>query len=138
MTFEDLSKQLNTSVQSVPNLVQVLSAAFADMEGGGGGSAISYSIEEQDTGIKWIDGNSIYQKTWIFNTAIDLPAQAWATTPIVRDASGINNIINAEAGKNGYYSINVYANSDQTNVQLLQNRNVTVSIDYVTLRYTKA
>lgn len=34
MTFEDLSKQLNTSVQSLQNLVQVLSAAFSEMEGG--------------------------------------------------------------------------------------------------------
>ena len=34
MTFEDLSKQLNISVQSLQNLVKALSAAFADMEGG--------------------------------------------------------------------------------------------------------
>ena len=33
MTFEDLSKQLNTSVQSLQNIVQVLSAAFSEMEG---------------------------------------------------------------------------------------------------------
>lgn len=60
MTFEDLSKQLNTSVQSLQNLVQVLSAAFADMEGGGGGA--SYSTEEQVVGT-WIDGKPLYQKT---------------------------------------------------------------------------
>lgn len=35
MTFEDLSKQLNTSVQSVQNLTQVLSANALQ-----GGSAI--------------------------------------------------------------------------------------------------
>lgn len=61
MTFEDLSKQLNTSVQSLQNLVQVLSTAFADMEGGGGGGT-SYSTEERVVGT-WIDGNPLYQKT---------------------------------------------------------------------------
>lgn len=62
MTFEDLSKQLNTSVQSLQNLTQVLSAAFADMEGGGGSSG--YSTEEHIVG-KWIDGSDIYEKTII-------------------------------------------------------------------------
>lgn len=62
MTFEDLSKQLNTSVQSVPNLVQVLSAGFADIEGGGGGgSSHDYSTEERVVG-KWIDGRDVYEK----------------------------------------------------------------------------
>ena len=37
--------------------------------GGGGGSSegINYSTEEQDTGIKWIDGKTIYQKTFSFS-----------------------------------------------------------------------
>ena len=61
MTFEDLSKQLNTSVQSIPNLVQVLSAAFAEMEGGGSGSSHEYSTEEHAIG-KWTDGKTIYEK----------------------------------------------------------------------------
>lgn len=62
MTFEDLSKQLNTSVQSIQNLVQVLSAAFADMEGGG--SSSDYSSEEHVVG-KWIDGSDVYEKSYI-------------------------------------------------------------------------
>ena len=56
MTFEDLSKQLNTSVQSLQNLVQVLSAAFAGMEGGG-----TYSTEEHVIGT-WLDGSAVYEK----------------------------------------------------------------------------
>ncbi len=72
MTFEDLSKQLNTSVQSIQNLVQVLSAAFADMEGGGGGgdSGDVYSTEEHVVG-KWIDGTSdVYERTFYYNNDI--------------------------------------------------------------------
>ena len=29
-----------------------------------GGGGISYSTEEQDTGLTWIDGKKIYQKTF--------------------------------------------------------------------------
>lgn len=58
MTFEDLSKQLNTSVQSLQNLVQVLSAAFADMEGGGGGS--EYVASETEIGS--FLGNTLYRQ----------------------------------------------------------------------------
>ena len=50
MTYEDLSKQLNTSVQTIQNLVQILATAFADMEGGGGGGASEYVAEETEIG----------------------------------------------------------------------------------------
>lgn len=30
----------------------------------GGSSGINYSTEEQDTGLKWIDGRTVYQKTY--------------------------------------------------------------------------
>lgn len=58
MTFEDLSKQLNTSVQSLQNLVQVLSAAFSDIEGGGGGS--EYVASETEIGS--FLGNTLYRQ----------------------------------------------------------------------------
>ena len=67
MTFEDLSKQLNTSVQSVQNLVQVLSAAFAVIEGGGCGG-VEYSTEERVVG-EWIDGKPLYQKSFVIDTS---------------------------------------------------------------------
>ena len=36
--------------------------------GGGGAGGINYSLEEQDTGLKWIDGKSIYQKSYELST----------------------------------------------------------------------
>ena len=33
-----------------------------------GGSNINYSTQEQDTGIKWTNGETIFQKTWIIDT----------------------------------------------------------------------
>lgn len=38
---------------------------YVESEGGsGGGGGVNYSTEEQDTGLKWIDGGSIYQTTY--------------------------------------------------------------------------
>ena len=34
----------------------------------GGGGGVDYSTTEQDTGLKWIDGSAIYQKTIDFGT----------------------------------------------------------------------
>lgn len=39
-----------------------ISVPSDDSSGGG----INYSTEEQDTGLKWIDGKTIYQKSYIF------------------------------------------------------------------------
>ena len=38
---------------------------------GGGSSAINYSLSEQDTGIKWYDGRTIYQKTIEYNNSLN-------------------------------------------------------------------
>lgn len=34
------------------------------------GGGINYSLDEQDTGLKWIDGSSIYQKTFVFESIV--------------------------------------------------------------------
>ena len=41
----------------------------SEISGGGGGGDINYSLLEQDTGITWLDGSHIYQKT-ISTTAV--------------------------------------------------------------------
>lgn len=48
--------------------------------------SLDYSLEEQNTGVKWIDGKDIFQKTLVFDS---LPANG--TTLI----SGVNDVINA-------------------------------------------
>lgn len=47
---------------------KVLSGAgtWEEMSGGG----VSYSLAEQDTGLKWIDGKKIYQKSVEFTTGV--------------------------------------------------------------------
>ena len=39
-------------------------------KGGGGSGGINYSTEEQDTGLTWIDGKKIYQKTVVYDGVI--------------------------------------------------------------------
>ena len=39
-------------------------AKWKNGAGGGGGGGIDYSETEQDTGLKWIDGKTVYQKTF--------------------------------------------------------------------------
>lgn len=43
---------------------------------------INYSTTEQDTGLKWLDGRSIYQKTWSKDSIDNIPANGklWITT----------------------------------------------------------
>jgi len=94
MTFEDLSKQLNTSVQSLQNLVQVLSAAFSELEGGGGG--MSYSTSEFDTGMKYIDGKKIYGKVF---SNVNVPDNAYT---LELDLGVVaSNVIRSEMTKPG-------------------------------------
>lgn len=56
------------------------------------GGGINYSLQEQNTGLKWIDGKDIYQKTIYFN------ALGGANVQVTRDISDLNasTIVKAE------------------------------------------
>lgn len=56
----------------------------AEAIGGSGGGGISYSTEEQDTGLKWLDDKSIYQKTFTYEGDIGT-----TTTTIYTDSDKI-------------------------------------------------
>lgn len=74
---------------------------FVNVDQSGGSGVIDYSTSEQDTGIKWIDGKVIYQKTINFG---NLPN---ATTKTVNhEISNIENVIDIKAL--AYYSGQVY------------------------------
>lgn len=83
--------------------------AILSLSNGSSSGGIDYSTEEQNTGIKWIDGKPIYQKTiTIPNTLTDSAYVTWIT-----DTPNIENIVNYEiyhSGKNFVYinPINLY------------------------------
>lgn len=56
---------------------------YVETEGGdtpAGG--ISYSTEEQDTGLTWIDDSKIYQRTVDLEEALTVPADTFSDTPL--------------------------------------------------------
>lgn len=78
MTIKEAFQQLaNATKKGMKNpffIMRSLNKNFSEIadkiEGGTGG--INYSTDEQDTGLKWIDGSKIYQKTFYFTpTGVD-------------------------------------------------------------------
>ena len=144
MTFQDLSDKLNSTVQTVPNVVKVLSNAFADMEGAGGG--VDYSTDEQDTGLKWIDGSAIYQKTFDVQS---ITLGSW-----VQIAHGISNLgtvidfsgIIYRPADNWFTPLNYYADANSYILSEIGATNIEIKVNfasgtykaYLTLKYTKA
>ena len=68
-TFDELMRMIpahNTQEQMA--LAQVAATLVAGGGGGGGngggGGGVSYSLEEQETGLTWLDGQMIYQRTF--------------------------------------------------------------------------
>jgi hypothetical protein len=114
-------------------------------EHSGGGSSIDYSTTEQDTGIKWVDGKPIFQKTYVF----DPPAGGSQTTYIdLVDVSDLN--IDTLIYMSGIEHDMVYGNfatiethsSNSENLFLTADKSTVkymspLAMDFLTLRYTK-
>lgn len=114
--------------------------------GGGGGGGVSYSTEEQDTGLTWIDGSPIYQKTFDCGAA--------PSNNLLEVAHGITGIdfvvdmrgtaIDTVAGfdpvplvqGNGTYQMALTV--DNTNIKIVTAYHLSsITNIYVTLKYTK-
>lgn len=110
---------------------------------GGGSSSVNYSTDEQDTGIKWIDGSSIYQRTYILSTPISLSERNEVSVDLGSSGTNINLIIDAQvyrmaASQYGpcvaYMMTRKVPNS--SNIMIYSYVNVS-DINIITLRYTK-
>lgn len=114
----------------------------ANIGGGssGGGGGIDYSTTEQNTGLKWIDGKDIYQKTF------NLTFSSSHFTTVDLTALNVDNVMSIEGGvcdsaggfiPFGYESaVSVYTASSTTlgiNNTYYSSR----TSGYATIRYTK-
>ena len=74
-------------------------------KGGGGssGGGIDYSTIEQNTGLKWVDGKPIYQRTFNVSANVSIDITSLNIDSIV-DISGT-----FETASHGIYSVNMYA-----------------------------
>ena len=60
--------------------------------GGGGSAKLDYSLTEQDTGVKWVDGKTIYQRTFELDYD-EKSGNNWIICP----TTDIDNLMRAEA-----------------------------------------
>ena len=58
-------------------------------------NVINYSLDEQDTGKKWVDGKTIYQRTAYATAQTNLTNTAWSTIPWNSSFSNIEYLIEA-------------------------------------------
>ena len=79
-------KDLSRALASIAGGLKGIKDIIDTIEPGGGAGGIDYSTEEQDTGLKWIDGSPVYQKT------ISIPSLAF-TTDIPHGISNYKQVV---------------------------------------------
>lgn len=100
------------------------------------GSSINYSITEQDTGIKWIDGRPVYQKTIDYGSDKSINANTWTDTQEPKGDIDLIlecSVLNATGTNAGFMGCAININQ---NIQLISMRATTYR--YLTIRYTKS
>lgn len=74
------------------------SSKIEQLISGVGGGGVNYSTTEQDTGLKWIDGKPIYQRTFEYSEGVDIDTSGTRLpTVIANELINVDNIIKAEA-----------------------------------------
>lgn len=103
---------------------------------------LSYSTEEQDTGLTWIDGKKIYQKT--FPTEfITVSGTGWETTDVDVSGLAISDIIRGETlrdltTRKGPLNVFQYSITADNKLQIALNSNASgLQLTDITLWYTK-
>lgn len=109
--------------------------------------AHNFSTAEQDTGQKWINGKTIYQKTYVTgglpNNSVRKVAHDISNLDMVVRIQGVakENSIGAtinlpHAADQQAYTVTVYADDTNVNIQTYTNQ-TGYTQSYVTLWYTK-
>ena len=133
------TEQTLTSAQQAQARENIGAAAVSDIP-----SVIDYSTTEQDTGIKWVDGKSVYQKTYVFdppasggNIYIDLVDVSGLSIDTLIYMSGIehdmtyDNIATIETHTSN--NEHLFLTADKSTVKYMS----PLAMDFLTLRYTK-
>lgn len=136
-----LQTDRNNSIASV-RYVTLQYTKTTDQPGSGkylpdGQYAHHYSTSEKVVGT-WIDGSTVYERTWDFGSEILIQNNSWYTTNISN--TEMSKVIRVDAmNATGTYR-SLEASCDTSNyVQLITTRtNTTDSVRYLTLQYTKS
>lgn len=128
----------NTTVQLSKFTVQYTKST--DTAGSGqwtpqGVPAVHYSTDEQVVGT-WTDGNTLYEKTFVFSEGVTCTYNNWYVTDIDVD---FTKIIHSEGTSDGTANVSLIAAKTSNNkLQIMNLRNATVAVYSVTLRYIKS
>lgn len=114
----------------VLNSLKIDNAVYAVPKG-----QVDYSTAEQDTGTKYLDGSSIYQRSFLLSTALSLASNTW-TNAI--QSSTIGEIISAEGKNANGDMIGIVGRVNNGYAQVLSLMSATQSITILTLKYLKA
>ena len=166
MTFKDIAKLLETNIQTIPNLVQILKKGFEEAEAGSDvevtqvvssgtkiasiavgeestdiyAPIVSYSTDEYDTGKRWIDGRTIYGKILSINS-VSLTKNTWATLYTDESVGNINQLLDAKiiqtVNKGAYTALNFKAEGTAIKALYLEDLNIGDNT-YVHIEYIKA
>ena len=110
---------------------------YAPAGGGGGGGGIDYSTTEQDTGLKWIDGKSIYQRTYNFDTDYNIPNSSTTSFSLDGIATFETIIKCYGTSSGGIYQGDIIINNNNGIADGTAVRNQAASVRYLTVMYTK-
>ena len=135
------TEQSLTTAQQAQARENIGAAAVSDIP-----SVIDYSTTEQDTGIKWVDGKNVYQKTYVFdppvaggyNSYIDLVDVSGLSIDTLIYMSGIehdmtyDNIATIETHTSN--NEHLFLTADKSTVKYMS----PLAMEFLTLRYTRA
>ncbi len=101
----------------------------------GGGGGVNYSTTEQVIGT-WIDGKTIYQKTYVFNQSIPIQSSSYADiTQEVPDYVDMDTIVTAFVTSNSKATDSVWCGMDNNTFCLYCAEGI--NADTLTITYTK-
>lgn len=95
---------------------------------------VIYSTDEREVGV-WTDGKPLWQKTVTLGTAVSIPYNTWTTFCSWAESIEIKDCCGIASGGDVYP--NLSASYDNGDVQVLNVRNMTISLVTLTIQYTK-
>ena len=99
------------------------------------GEPHNYSTDEQVVGT-WIDGSTLYEKTFVFSGGLVCEAYAWTVTTIDVD---FNKVVQSEGTSDGSANVSVLAAKTLGGkLQIMNLRKTTLTVGSATVRYTKS
>ena len=130
-------EELNVSIAGLSASVLSINQKIESIE-----NMFVYSTTEEKEVGTWIDGKTIYEKTFEFDQTIELTASTW-TNDIQIDTSAMEQLINvvvlrkATGGVSSWYGYMQVVNNVSGLLNVFNNRPLMVEADVFILRYTK-